>query len=211
MRIFLALALFLVACTPPLAHPHVWVTARGEAVYDGKGSFLGIRHAWSFDEMFSSFATQGLDTNNDGQLSRQELSDLAQTNVTSLREYDYFTYAKIGGKKLLFKAPEDYWLEFHDKILTLHFFLPLQAPQPQGTKPLSFEIYDPTYFVDFELTEHDPIVLTNAPGCALDVRRPKPPDATQASAAASLDQQAFDPVATGFGAQFANVAIVICP
>jgi ABC-type uncharacterized transport system substrate-binding protein len=205
---FLVVGAFVV---PACAHPHVFVTSRSEIVYGGDGAVTGVRQAWTFDEMFSSFAVQGLDANSDGTLSREELQPLAETNVVSLREYDYFTYAKLGGRKLLFKPPTDYWLEHRDKALTLHFFLPLNAPQAQARKPLAVEIYDPSYFVAFAMAEESPVVLAGAPDCAVDVKRPKALDTAQQSAAASLDQGAFDAIASGFGAQFANVAVVNCP
>jgi ABC-type uncharacterized transport system substrate-binding protein len=212
MRLVIAMALLAVLAVGSAdAHPHVWVTSRSEVVYDGKGNILGVRQTWDFDEMFSSYATQGLDANNDGVLSRDELKDLAQTNVTSLKEFGFFTFAKLGGKKLLFAPPTDYWLEFNNKTLTLHFFLPFMAPQPQGKKPFVLQIYDPTFFVDFEMSDHDPVVLSKADGCSVDVRKPPPLTADQAAAATSLDQNAFDPVATGFGAQFSNTAVAVCP
>src|SRR5262245_37020396 len=44
------------------AHPHVWVTATSELVYAPDGSLTGVRYAWTFDDMFSSYALQGLTT-----------------------------------------------------------------------------------------------------------------------------------------------------
>jgi ABC-type uncharacterized transport system substrate-binding protein len=43
------------------AHPHVWVTMTEELLYAPDGSVTGVRHAWTFDDMFSAFATQGLE------------------------------------------------------------------------------------------------------------------------------------------------------
>ena len=42
------------------AHPHVWIAARSEVVYAPDGSITGVRHAWTFDEMFTTYALQGL-------------------------------------------------------------------------------------------------------------------------------------------------------
>ena len=39
------------------AHPHVWITATSELLYAPDGSITGVRHAWTFDDMFSVFAT----------------------------------------------------------------------------------------------------------------------------------------------------------
>ena len=50
------------------AHPHVWVKAKSEVVYAPDGSATAIKHHWTFDEMFSTMATQGMG------LTREELT-----------------------------------------------------------------------------------------------------------------------------------------
>jgi hypothetical protein len=120
-------ALLLFSATAADAHPHVWLTFKSEMVYGPNGALAAVRHVWTFDEMFSTFATQGLDKNGDGKLSREELAELAEVNVTSLKEFDYFTVAKAGGKPVPFEPPTDYWLEHANSQLTLHFTLPVKA------------------------------------------------------------------------------------
>ena len=44
---------------PAEAHPHVWITAKSEVVYAPDGSITGVRHAWTFDDMFTTYALQG--------------------------------------------------------------------------------------------------------------------------------------------------------
>ena len=56
LRIFLVALATLFIVAPAQAHPHVWVTMRTELVYAPDGRITGIRHAWSFDDMFSTFA-----------------------------------------------------------------------------------------------------------------------------------------------------------
>ena len=34
------------------AHPHVWITATSELLYAADGTITGVRHAWTFDDMF---------------------------------------------------------------------------------------------------------------------------------------------------------------
>jgi ABC-type uncharacterized transport system substrate-binding protein len=118
----LAAAAFLAAgAFPALAHPHVLITGKSELVFGKEGAISAVRYAWTFDEFFSEFATQGLDKNKDGVLSRDELAELAKINVESLKEFEYFTVGKSGPGKLEFGDPVDYWLEFKDKLLTLYF------------------------------------------------------------------------------------------
>ena len=81
------LALFAVGKAQ--AHPHVWVTMKSELVYGADGSATGVRHAWTFDDMFSTFATQGLESKEKGKFTRDELAPLAQVNVESLKDFDY--------------------------------------------------------------------------------------------------------------------------
>jgi ABC-type uncharacterized transport system substrate-binding protein len=203
----LALAALALSCAAAAAHPHVWVTMKSELVYAPDGSVAGVRHAWTFDEMFSTFATQGLETKQKGVFTREELKPLAEVNVTSLKEFDYFTKAKANSKKVEFKDPVDYWLEFTEGALTLHFFLPVKTPVKAST--LAVEIYDPTWFVDFTFAEKDPVTLSGAPAqCKLDVARPN--DASPQGQ--QLGESFFNSLGAGtdYGAQFANKIAVKC-
>src|SRR5262249_45202706 len=97
------------------AHPHVWVTMHTDLVYAPDGRITGIRHAWSFDDMFSTFATQGLESKEKGKFTREELAPLAKVNVESLKEYDFFTYATADGAKVELTDPAPgYWLDYAD-------------------------------------------------------------------------------------------------
>ena len=71
-----------------------------------------MRHAWTFDDMYSAFAMQGLERRRRASSRREELEPLAKVNVESLKEYDFFTYAKANGKDVDFVDPMDYHLEF---------------------------------------------------------------------------------------------------
>jgi len=188
------------------AHPHVWVTMTEELLYAPDGSVTGVRHAWTFDDMFSAFATQGLEQKTKGMFTREELAPLAKVNVESLKEY-----AKVNGKreKGAFTEPVDYWLDYDPKeaVLTLHFTLPFK--KPVKTAALDLEIYDPQFFVDFGLAEKDPVRLVSGPAqCAASVEKPHD-DNFPAS-------QRFDPslmtseANIGMGANFSNRISVTC-
>lgn len=59
-------AVLLALLDPADAHPHVWVTMQSEIVYAEDGMVTEIRHRWTFDEMFSTLAVQGLDKRKKG-------------------------------------------------------------------------------------------------------------------------------------------------
>jgi ABC-type uncharacterized transport system substrate-binding protein len=189
------------------AHPHVWVTFVSVLLYRPDGSFTGIRSAWTFDEMYSAFATQGLPQKTKGVFTHAELASLADVNVSSLKEFDYFTFATADGKKLPFTDPKDYWLDWNDGLLTLNFTLPLKAPVK--AKTLHIEIYDPTYFVDFSLAKQHPVALANAPAkCQATFVRPH-----DFANGQQLTEQFFNSltIAQNWGEQFANKIQVKCP
>src|SRR3990170_6798387 len=84
------------------AHPHVWVTVEATVPYEN-GTITGLQEAWTFDEFYTQQAIEGLDANRDGRYDRQELSELAKVNIEGLKEFNYFTYAKLGKGDLKFK------------------------------------------------------------------------------------------------------------
>jgi ABC-type uncharacterized transport system substrate-binding protein len=194
------------------AHPHVWVTMTEELLYAPDGSLTGVRHAWTFDDMFSAFATQGLEQKTKGEFTREELQSLAKVNIESLKDYAYFTYARIDGKrrKDAFAEPVDYFLDYDPKetVLTLHFTLPFKTPVK--AKNLEVEIYDQEFFIDFGLAEKDAVRLVGAPAqCAASVAKPN--DGNFPSSL-RLDQAFQTSEANiGQGANFANKISVTCP
>jgi ABC-type uncharacterized transport system substrate-binding protein len=195
------------------AHPHVWATVRSEIVFGPDHRITGIRHAWTFDEFYTAMAVQGLDTDNDGIYSREELQPLAKVNVESLKEFDYFTFLRLGKdeKKLPLKEPVDYWVDYDESLLILHFTLPLETPLDPSVEDLAVDVYDPSFFVAFGFAPDTPVKITGAPaqGCAAEIQKPDPEAEAETKA---LSEAFFSQLGPGsnFGAQFAQTAIVKC-
>jgi len=192
---------------PAQAHPHVLVTATSELLYAPDGSVTGVRHAWTFDDMFSTYAVQGIETKVKGEYSREELGPLAQTNVESLKEFGFFTFAKADGRKQKFEEPVDYYLEYKDSLLVLHFTLPLKAPVK--SKQLELEVFDPEYFIAFTYAEKDPVQLVGAPAaCHMTFQRP---DDGTAGAQKLGEDNFLRADNSNYGAMFSNKILVACP
>ena len=211
----LALAMVAGGCliaAPAQAHPHVWVTMKTELLYAQDGSVTGLRQAWTFDNMFSAFATMGIPAKTKGQFTREELQPLAQVNVTSLKDFAYFTYATVDGKQDddAFIDPVDYWLTYDPKatVLTLHFTLPFK--KPVKAKVLKIEIFDPEFFTDFGFAEKQPVELVGAPPlCAARTDKPADPNFVSSQ---QLNQGFVPSEANiGMGVAFANKIVVQCP
>jgi ABC-type uncharacterized transport system substrate-binding protein len=207
---FLAGLALIGATAAAWAHPHVFVTTKTELVFGDGGKVVAIRHQWTFDDMYSAFVTEGLSTG-DTLATKEQLAPLAKTNVTQLTEYDWFTVAKVASRKLEFGEPTDYSLEeTPDKLVTLRFTLPLKEPA-SAKKAFTLQIYDPTYFVDFEPSDKEPITLVSAPaGCSSNQFKPGPLAPTDS---AKLTESYFTNLSPGadFGIKLASRTIIACP
>ncbi len=203
----LAIAIGMPA-TPANAHPHVWVTVKADIVYSDH-HIKGFQQKWTFDDMYTAMAIQGLDTNQDGKYDREELKELAKVNVESLKEFAYFTFPKLGKTALELNEPKDYWLEHKDGALTLHFFMPLKKPVLSTAQGFKLQIYDPSYYIAFDLAKDDPVKLAgNAPsGCKLDVGVPK----QEQIEANQLSEAFFSQLGGDFGISLSKTISVTCP
>jgi ABC-type uncharacterized transport system substrate-binding protein len=186
----------LVAAAPAAAHPHVFIEVKSEIVFDGAGKLAAVRHAWRFDEGYSAFATQGLDADGDGTLTVAELQPLAEINIESMVDYDYFTFVTAGEREIALAKPTEYWLQSDGGLLTLYFTVPLAEAAEIRSLPASVEVYDPTFFVAFDFLESGAVDLVDAPsGCRHDITRPEELDPAAAAALAEIgpDQRDLPP------------------
>jgi ABC-type uncharacterized transport system substrate-binding protein len=185
------------------AHPHVWVTVNTTIVFDANGAATALRHVWHFDDMYSTFAVEGIPQKTKGVIANEDLKGLAEANITSLKGSDFFTFAKASQKDLAFADATDYWLEYKAGALALHFTLPFK--QPVTAKELSIEVYDPTYFVDLTFSKKNAAVLLAAPAqCKVTTRKNDNPLDTQ-----KLDETSLFMGSPGAG--FASKMFVKCP
>ena len=139
---------------PVLAHPHVWIGVEARVVY-ANGSFTGIAQTWTFDEFSSAYAIQGLDTNGDGAYDDNELAELTRRYRDATNSDGYFTIAELPGEMIRLGRPTDFRLDVKDGILSQTFTLLFGSPIPPGPRELRFAVFDPSYFIAFELGRVD--------------------------------------------------------
>lgn len=98
-------------------------------------------------------------------------------------------------------------------LLELHFTLPLKDPS-DAAKPITLDVYDPTYYVDFRFGREDGALATvNAPGaCQITRKEPPPLDDATAYALAQIgpDQRDLPPELQSAAATQINQMIVTC-
>src|SRR5690606_30211067 len=138
----LALLLGAGLAAPAQAHPHVWIDARAEVLFDG-GAVVGIRHHWQFDEYFSAWAIQGMDADGDGVLTASELQPLANENIVGLDYYSYYTFAgPEGGSDYGFAGAVDPSMVYEGGQTTLTFTVLFDQAYPVNGS-LDIEVGDP--------------------------------------------------------------------
>ncbi|MEO5807319.1 DUF1007 family protein [Devosia sp.] len=172
------LALWLVGFTvaailPAAAHPHIFIDAKLAVVFDQTGAVIALRHSWTFDEAFSAWAIQGLDTNKDGTVSDAEMQDLADDNVKGLSEYGFYTFAGKNGTEVKFKPTGEQKFHFENGRNTLTYTIDTDTPYHiKGRFELG--ISDPEYYVAITFANKSDITLENAPaGCSVELDPPK--------------------------------------
>jgi ABC-type uncharacterized transport system substrate-binding protein len=214
LRHFLVvLGLLMGWSAPAAAHPHVWVVARSELVFDD-GKLMGFHHTWTFDPAYSAIAVMGLDSHHNGKPDPDQLAELAKTYVESLEEWSYFTAVKVDGAQAEFARPTRYSQTFGRGQLTLRFFLPLKTAV-KTPKVTALEVSDPSFFVAFNLAEGaDAVTLAGAAKtCALNVKRPATPaqEGVQILADAVANALSGKLDATTLGGDFTTRILVACP
>lgn len=213
-RVLLSMACLVAGATPALSHPHVWVTASLDLVFNDQGQITAVNHAWSFDPAYAEMAIDGLDTNNDGVYSPEELVPLTTDNMTALKDYDYFTVLRVKGEKQPVTGAVEETQLYNDGKLTLYFQVPLKTPADPKAGEVMLKVYDPEFFIDFQLAEDEPVALvgTGPAGCKLDVKPvPTTDELDQTRAMLSTKGRDWKPdTAEDFGAMFARPILYTC-
>ena len=171
-RLFAVLAgLAALLPLPALAHPHIFVDAKAAITFNDAGQVMSIHNTWTFDKAYSAWSVQGLDTNKDGVVTREELQPLADDNMNGLAEYEYYTFAGEGNDpNLPFSHGSNPTIDEVDGQTTLNFDVALAQPY-SIRKSLELSINDPEYYVAISFKDASAVSLINAPrNCSIDMQ-----------------------------------------
>ena len=199
------------APTPAMAHPHIFVDAKFEAVAGADGNLSALRHTWRFDEVFSSSVLLDFDKNENMTLDPPELAAVAKTVSASLSKYSYYTNITVNGKAVSLAKPDAIKATYVDQSLTLSFSL--KPSQPTGLKGLVvFGVYDPTLYTALDF-EKDTDLQTSGDGFGRCKRKVVRPDSKEIMAEnqAMLTSLFFsDPTGTDYSQLVATRLEVRC-
>jgi ABC-type uncharacterized transport system substrate-binding protein len=159
------------------AHPHMWIEAKMDLQFDAQGQLVSVAQVWLFDEMFSSYAKQGLPETAEGAPPQAELDKIAKDWMSALADpmSHYFTTISQGGDVLAVGEPRGVkatWQSQTDQ-LSLRFELPLLQPVFANRLPVTVSVADPTYFVAYSFEEPQSVTALTAPAsCQAVYKRP---------------------------------------
>lgn len=189
---------------PACAHPHVFVDADLQLEASDDGALRKIRHEWTFDDMYSAFAVQGLPRAN-GAPTEAALARLAEEIVEKLEDVEFFTSAGAQGHDLQTTGAQDARAAFVDGRLRLSFTVLLRAIGGPADK-VDVRVYDPQYVV--AITVRDAVKIVGPARCRHALTRPGALDAADAR---QLDDSVrTNQLAANFGAKLATVVAFDC-
>jgi ABC-type uncharacterized transport system substrate-binding protein len=191
------------------AHPHGWIDLQVTILLDESGAVRGLRESWLFDEVYSAFATEGMDGDGDGMPDAENLQALTAVNLQQLGTWDFFTEVRAGAGSVAVPEATDATTAFAGGRLYMAFTLLFEEPVPRDAQPFSYAIFDPTYMAAMaHLPEGDGVRLEGGPpGCAVSIKDAEPdPDIVAYALSLDVTQTTDD----SLGAQFAQWVTVSC-
>jgi ABC-type uncharacterized transport system substrate-binding protein len=202
------------AGTPARAHPHVWIEMQSDVVFTEDGLIKGVNLEWTFDDAYTQIALDGLDVDGDGLYSQSELAPLTKENISSLKDYEYFTVMRANGEQLKIGEVTDFGQIWSNNKLTLHLQVPLEKPVDPRTQEFVLKVYDPEFFIAIDYVKDDPVdVLGKMPEACKLVVKPVPTDAELDQTRTMLSTKGADwkpENPEDFGAMFAQAVSIAC-
>jgi ABC-type uncharacterized transport system substrate-binding protein len=170
MRSAFIMALAALPAAPVAAHPHVFVDAGVEIVFDEAGRIAGVRLSWTYDEFFSLMLTEdlGLDPDGDLAMTEPELAALSQSVLDWPADFGGDVFVLQDGRLLELGPRTEASVAYVGGQVIERHFRPLEMPVAAGT-PVSVQVYDPFYYVAYEISPD--IILQGAEDCAAELRK----------------------------------------
>ncbi|NYS78974.1 MULTISPECIES: DUF1007 family protein [Halomonadaceae] len=194
------------------AHPHGWIDLSVRVITDDQGVVSGLHQTWRMDPFYSLVVFEELQQV-EGASLEQGLDQLGKEIRDNLAAQHYLTEVRINGERQALGEVSEYTAMERDGRLTFMFILPLETPQPLTDALLSYQVFDPTYYIEVVHEEEggqprdDALILHGEPACELAIL-PADPDPELVMQAALLDKdESGEP---GLGRYFAETGQVDC-
>lgn len=168
------------------AHPHIFVDADIEIVFDEAGQPEGIWISWTYDALFSMLlvSDMGLDAEFTGTIPEDERDALDGFDMNWIEGYHGDTHVTQGGQALALSGPVEWVSDYRDGQLHSRHLRHL-LEKPDLAQEWTIAVYDPTYYTSYGLVGMPEI--TGRADCTARVFEPDW-DAAGAQLEAALDE-----------------------
>ncbi len=159
-------AVALLAPLPAQAHPHVFIDAGLEVIFNEAGQLTHIKVTWAYDDFYSLLLSEDmkLDADGDGALTPEEEAELQGFDSNWAEGYNGDLVARLDGQTLKMSGPiQSEARMIMGRIVSTHLREVTGTPVVAG-ETLSVKVFDETYYTAYDLTL--PVTIVGADGCA---------------------------------------------
>jgi ABC-type uncharacterized transport system substrate-binding protein len=150
----------LATSTTALAHPHVWIDASAEFLFEND-QITGIHVHWVFDDLFSMTLMDEFDENHDTRFFGDENTNLRDNAFAALAEVSWLTHLRRNEELQTFAGTSDFKADVtDDRRVSYDFKLMLATPLDPKKDTISLSVYDAEYYIDVAFTQVDPVLFS---------------------------------------------------
>jgi ABC-type uncharacterized transport system substrate-binding protein len=167
------------------AHPHVFIDYSATILCQ-HDKIVGVRLAWTFDEMYSASLFHDYTSQPKGPLTPADIEKLRKEAFQDSSEEHYFTDVTFNGKALPVSDVTDFAASYDGRKMSYRFTVPLALAPVRGPNVLDIASFDTEFYIDFELVDRAPVT----------VDRGGPPKLSCAPEAVTKNTTTFGPLTT---------------
>lgn len=163
----LSLPVIAASALPLASHPHVFIDAGANLLFDDAGQLAGVRVFWAYDEFYSLLLVEdnGLDADGDGVPEQAALDAYAGKDVDWAAGFPGDLYLQNAGADVALSGPVEHGMRYEDgRVISWHI-RPLETRLSVGVDPLLVQIYDPTFFVAYDVVL--PVTVQGRDSCSV--------------------------------------------
>jgi ABC-type uncharacterized transport system substrate-binding protein len=138
------------------AHPHIFIEHHMQLMFDQTG-VVGVRMVWRFDEMYSTTLRSDYTDTPKGPITAKDVQSLREQHFAPVAAKHFFARATINGERVPLDQFTDFEVKFVDNKAVYSFIIPLKPVSQAAKNTLEVTVFDPEYYIDFELAAEAPV------------------------------------------------------
>lgn len=165
--IFLSLPVVAASALPLASHPHVFIDAGANLIFDDTGQLAAVRVFWAYDEFYSLLMVEdnALDADGDGTPEQEALDAFAGQDVDWAAGFPGDLYLQALSNDVELARPVEHGMRYEDGRIVSWHIRPLENRVAVTADPVLVQIYDPTFFVAYDVRL--PVTVEGREGCAV--------------------------------------------